>query len=66
MPEGPLPQRLATIMSIDVAGYSERTEADQASAASEVAVLRGKIESLAAHEHGRVFNTAGGGFMLEF
>jgi len=53
-------------MSIDVAGYSERTEEDQARTASEVAALRDKIEALAAHQHGRVFNTAGDGFMLEF
>lgn len=53
-------------MSIDVAGYSELTEADQAHTAAEVAALRRKIESLAAREQGRVFNTAGDGFMLEF
>jgi TolB-like protein len=61
-----LPQKLATIMSIDVAGYSERTEIDQARSASEVSALRAKLEVLAAHQHGRVFNTAGDGFMLEF
>jgi hypothetical protein len=66
MQEDALPQRLATIMSIDVAGYSELTEADQAHTAVEVAALRRKIEALALQEHGRVFNTAGDGFMLEF
>jgi adenylate cyclase len=66
MQEDSLPQRLATIMSIDVAGYSELTEADQVHTAIEVAALRRKIEALAAKEHGRVFNTAGDGFMLEF
>jgi adenylate cyclase len=66
MEEDALPQKLATIMSIDVAGYSERTEEDQARTASQVAALRGKIEALAAAQHGRVFNTAGDGFMLEF
>lgn len=66
MPDETLPQKLATIMSIDVAGYSERTEADQARTVSEVAALRTKIEEMAAQEHGRVFNTAGDGFMLEF
>ena len=66
MQEDTLPQKLATIMSIDVAGYSQRSEDDQARAAVEVAVLRGKIEALALRERGRVFNTAGDGFMLEF
>ena len=66
MQEDALPQRLATIMSIDVAGYSELTEADQVHTAIEIAALRRKIEALALKEHGRVFNTAGDGFMLEF
>jgi adenylate cyclase len=66
MPDDSLPQRLATIMSIDVAGYSELTEADAAHTAVEVAALRRKIEALATREQGRVFNTAGDGFMLEF
>ncbi|MBI1213563.1 MAG: hypothetical protein GC190_19060 [Alphaproteobacteria bacterium] len=66
MTDETLPQKLATIMSIDVAGYSERTEADQARTVSEVAALRTRIEAMAAREHGRVFNTAGDGFMLEF
>ncbi len=66
MPDNTLPQKLATIMSIDVAGYSERTEADQARTAAEVAALRQKVEALALQQSGRVFNTAGDGFMLEF
>ena len=47
MPDDTLPQRRATIMSIDVAGYSELTEADAAHMAVEIAALRRKIESLA-------------------
>jgi TolB-like protein/Flp pilus assembly protein TadD len=42
------------------------TEADQAHTAAEVAALRRSIETLASERHGRVFNTAGDGFMLEF
>jgi adenylate cyclase len=61
-----LPQRLATIMSIDVAGYSEMTEAEEATTAAGIAALRKKIETMAAEAQGRVFNTAGDGFMLEF
>jgi len=66
MQEHTLPQKFATIVSIDVAGYSELTEKDQAHTAAKVAALREEIEALALAEHGRVFNTAGDGFMLEF
>lgn len=66
MQEDVLPQKLATIMSIDVAGYSEMTEDDQAKTAADVAALRRHIEAIAEQHGGRVFNTAGDGFMLEF
>ncbi len=59
-------RKLATIVALDVAGYSARTEADEAKTTSEVAALRGVIEAIAARHTGRVFNTAGDGFMLEF
>jgi TolB-like protein len=66
MQDAALPQKHATIMSIDVAGYSELTEDDQARTAAEIAALRGSIEAVATEQNGRVFNTAGDGFMLEF
>jgi TolB-like protein len=60
------PRRLASIVALDVAGYSARTEADEAGTVAAIATLRGTIERIA-HEHaGRIFNTAGDGFMLEF
>jgi adenylate cyclase len=59
-------RKLATIVALDVAGYSARTEADEAKTTSEVAALRKVIEAIAARHGGRVFNTAGDGFMLEF
>jgi TolB-like protein len=59
-------RRLATIVALDVAGYSARTEADEARTTAEVAALRKVIEAIAAKHGGRVFNTAGDGFMLEF
>ena len=59
-------RRLATIVALDVAGYSARTEADEARTTAEVATLKKVIEGLAAKHGGRVFNTAGDGFMLEF
>ncbi len=60
------PRKLATIVALDVAGYSARTEADETKTTAEVAALRKVIEAIAARHGGRVFNTAGDGFMLEF
>jgi len=59
-------RKLTTIVALDVAGYSARTEADEAKATAEVAALRSVIESIAGPRGGRVFSTAGDGFMLEF
>ncbi len=61
-----LTRKLATIVALDVAGYSARTEADEARTTAEVAALRRVIEGIASKHGGRVFNTAGDGFMLEF
>jgi class 3 adenylate cyclase len=66
MPDDPLSRRLTTIVALDVAGYSARTEADEARTTAEVAALRRVIEGIATARGGRVFNTAGDGFMLEF
>jgi adenylate cyclase len=66
MPDDPQSRRLTTIVALDVAGYSARTEADEARTTAEVAALRRVIEDIATAKGGRVFNTAGDGFMLEF
>ena len=60
------PRKIAVIVALDVAGYSARTEADEAKTTAEVAALRQVIEGIASAHGGRVFNTAGDGFMLEF
>jgi len=59
-------RKLTTIVALDVAGYSARAEADEAKTTAEVAALRKVIESIAARHGGRVFSTAGDGFMLDF
>lgn len=59
-------RKLATIVAIDVAGYSARTEVDEAGSTAQVTALRRTIEAIAEAHGGRVFNTAGDGFMLEF
>src|SRR5262245_21065889 len=66
MAEDTQSRRLTTIVALDVAGYSARTEADEARSAAEVAALRRVIEEIAGARGGRVFSTAGDGFMLEF
>jgi formylglycine-generating enzyme required for sulfatase activity len=58
--------RLASIVSIDIVGFSTMSERDQRKAARHVENLRARVERLAAHHGGRLFNTAGDGFMLEF
>jgi class 3 adenylate cyclase/TolB-like protein len=59
-------RKLASIVAIDVAGYSRRTEADEEAAIKAVAALKGQVSKAAQAHGGRVFNTAGDGFMLEF
>ena len=59
-------RKLTTIVALDVAGYSARTEADEARSTAEVAALRTLVEAIATPHGGRLFNAAGDGFMLEF
>jgi formylglycine-generating enzyme required for sulfatase activity len=58
--------RLASIVAIDIVGFSTMSERDQRNAARKVEALRQRIERVAAANGGRLFNTAGDGFMLEF
>jgi len=59
-------RKLATIMAVDVAGYSRAMEVDDGAAAEAVGDLRRAIEDIIAPFGGRIFNTAGDGFMIEF
>lgn len=58
--------RLASIVAVDIVGFSTMSERDQRNAARKVEALRARIELTAAKHSGRLFNTAGDGFMLEF
>lgn len=58
--------RLASIVAIDIVGFSTMSERDQRNAARKVENLRARIEQCATANGGRLFNTAGDGFMLEF
>lgn len=59
-------RRLATILAIDIAGFSRASERDEIAAARAVSGLRERCAAAAAERHGRIFNTAGDGVMLEF
>lgn len=59
-------RRLATILALDVVGYSRAAERDDETAAMAVRQLRSAIVDVIAPFGGRVFNSAGDGFMLEF
>ncbi len=58
--------RLASIVAVDIVGFSTMSERDQHKAARKVEGMRTRIERVAATHGGRLFNTAGDGFMLEF
>ena len=66
MSEEPGGRKLAAIMAIDLVGYSALSETDEAEAMSTVARLRTALDQVARTQGGRIFNTAGDGFMLEF
>lgn len=59
-------RRLATIMSVDVAGYSHVAEVDEGAATEALARLRAALSDITGANDGRIFNSAGDGFMLEF
>ena len=58
--------RLVSIVAIDVVGFSTMSERDHKKAARQIEQLRARIERIAGAHEGRLFNTAGDGFMLEF
>ena len=53
-------------MSVDIVGFSAMTEIDEANAAATVRRLREVLDTIVQNHGGRIFNTAGDGFMLEF
>jgi formylglycine-generating enzyme required for sulfatase activity len=58
--------RLASIVAVDVVGFSTMSERDQRNAARKIEALRARISKVSIKHGGRLFNTAGDGFMLEF
>lgn len=58
-------RKLATILAVDIVGYSRATESDDAGAAATVRALRERLKTIAERHGGRVFSSAGDGFMVE-
>ncbi len=59
-------RKLAAIVSIDIAGFSAMSERDSTAAAAIVRETAEVIDHTVRYYRGRVFNTAGDGFMAEF
>lgn len=58
--------RLAVVLALDVVGYSAQTKADETGTTEEIVKMHGQVREISSAFGGRVFNTAGDGFMLEF
>ena len=56
--------RLASIVAVDIVGFSTMSERDQHKAARKVEGMRARIERVAAIHGGRLFNTASAGAAL--
>jgi class 3 adenylate cyclase len=59
-------KRVASVLAVDMAGYSSRAETDAGAATSAVSDLHARVRTAAATHDGRVFSTAGDGLMCEF
>jgi class 3 adenylate cyclase/Tol biopolymer transport system component len=59
-------RKLAAVLAVDVVGYSGAAERDEQGALRAVAALRARLYPVVEAHGGRVFSTAGDGFMSEF
>ena len=59
-------RRLAALMAADVVGYSARMAIDETATLARLATLRSNLEARIAEGGGRLFATAGDGFLVEF
>jgi class 3 adenylate cyclase/tetratricopeptide (TPR) repeat protein len=64
-PEATL-RRLTTVTAIDICGYAQRAEADDADAVRTVQLVAQAFGEIAARRRGRIFHRAGDGFLAEF
>jgi class 3 adenylate cyclase/predicted negative regulator of RcsB-dependent stress response len=61
-----LKRKIAAILAADIAGYSRLVAEDEEETLRRLAVYRGVFEDFVARANGRIFNTAGDGFLAEF
>ena len=59
-------RKTLTILAMDVASYSQKMGADEEGTLKELKACREIIETKVAEAKGRIFNTAGDAFMVEF
>jgi class 3 adenylate cyclase/TolB-like protein len=59
-------RKLTTILALDMVGYSRATERDDSAAAEAIRKTRDVLARASAAHGGRIFSSAGDGFMLEF
>ncbi len=59
-------RKIAAILAADIAGYSRLVAEDEEETLRRLAVYRGVFEDFVARASGRIFNTAGDGFLAEF
>lgn len=62
----PAPRRLTTVVAADICGYSRLAEIDDDAAIRTVNFVRTAFEQVVARRRGRLFHTAGDGFLAEF
>jgi class 3 adenylate cyclase/tetratricopeptide (TPR) repeat protein len=60
------PRRLTTVVAADICGYSRLAEIDDDAAIRTVNFVRAAFEQVVARRRGRIFHTAGDGFLAEF
>ncbi len=60
------PRRLTTVVAADICGYSRLAEIDDDAAIRTVNFVRAAFEQVVARRRGRLFHTAGDGFLAEF
>ncbi len=59
-------RKIAAILAADIAGYSRLVAEDEEETLRRLAVYRGVFEDFVSRAGGRIFNTAGDGFLAEF
>ena len=59
-------RKLATILAMDVVGYSSMMNKNEAATVKQLRICQGIIETVSKEKSGRIFNTAGDAFMIEF